>query len=63
MESKRKYKIDNETKKCCKVMILNDKNKDSTEVARWYEHSSSWPNIPLRFHFKINFPLIFYLNA
>jgi hypothetical protein len=27
MESKRKYKIGNEAKKCCKVMILNDKIK------------------------------------
>jgi hypothetical protein len=51
MESKRKCKSDNEAKK------RKDKTLDakivSRYVARWYERSSSRPNIPLIFLLKV----------
>jgi hypothetical protein len=60
MESKCKCRSDNEGKKRCKVMTLD---QEMNFLGKLGGGMSSWPDIPLIFNFKSNFPLILYFNA
>jgi hypothetical protein len=63
MESKHTSKSDNEGKKSCKVMTLDEKMKIPDEVHSGMNAAAAGITFHRYFIFKSNFLLIFYFNA
>jgi hypothetical protein len=53
MESKRKCKSDNEAKKSCKVMTLDEEIKIVDKLRGGMSAAAVWHNISLIFYFKV----------